>query len=159
MSSIFLDSSILVEYRKGVQTALFDAIMEDETLNPCINQAVVSEYLFYHLAIFGGKSPLTLKTNGDAAFVMQKYDPLPFLSLFEWLPDDSQQLPLVVGFMKTYGLLSNDALIIASCKRHKIKVLISYDPDFQLVCQKEGITLLSSSEDLAAYKTASLRTP
>lgn len=29
---------------------------------PVISQAVVSEYLFFHLAIFSGKSPLSVKT-------------------------------------------------------------------------------------------------
>lgn len=64
-SSIFLDSSLLIEYRKGTQTDLFEAIMAGMDWQPFISQAVVSEYLFFHLAIFSGKAPLTVKSNKE----------------------------------------------------------------------------------------------
>jgi hypothetical protein len=59
-NSIFIDSSLLVEYVKKAQTDLLNALQGDSTLNLFINQTVVSEYLFHHLAINGGKSPRTL---------------------------------------------------------------------------------------------------
>ena len=51
---IFVDSSILIEYRKGSKTDLWDAILSDTDTVPCLNQTVVSEYLFHHMSLFGG---------------------------------------------------------------------------------------------------------
>jgi predicted nucleic acid-binding protein len=43
--------------------------------------------------------------------------------------------------MKKYGLLPNDALILATCKFYGIKHLISLDRDFEEPCVEEGLEL------------------
>ena len=50
--------------------------------------------------------------------------------------------------MKKYNLLPNDALILASLKRHDIKHLASYDKkDFEHPCKIEKINLITSIEE------------
>ena len=46
---VFLDSSILIEHRKGNKTALLDAMLNDR-YHLYYNQTVLSEYLFVILA-------------------------------------------------------------------------------------------------------------
>lgn len=152
MNNIFLDSSVLVEFRKGARTELIEAILEDDRVTPCISQAGASEYLFHHLAIFGGKSPLSIKSDKDISAVMSQFDPAPFLSLFRWLSDDFGMLQLAVESMSKYGLLSNDALIIACCKWHNVQAIASFDSDFLVVCAAEGLSLLTTTEDFSSYK-------
>lgn len=150
-SRIFIDTSVLVEYRKGSKTALWEAILKNTDVTPCLNQAVVSEYLFYHLAIFAGKSPRTIKETGKIAEIFQKHDPFPFLNILEWLPDGNVLTKPVISLMNSYNLLPNDALILASCKQHGINVLASYDPDFEAACQLENIRLLRTEGEFEEY--------
>lgn len=146
-NKILLDSSLLIEYRKGANTDLFEAIIANENWYPFISQTVVSEYLFFHLAIFSGKSPLAVKTAAQVAQILTAHPPEPFLQQFNWLEDD-QNLPDLSAFlMKSYNLLSNDALIIAICKIHNIGFLASFDPDYEQVCRDEKIQLIRSIED------------
>ncbi|MEM0992198.1 MAG: twitching motility protein PilT, partial [Bacteroidota bacterium] len=61
---IFLDSSILIEYRKGIKVALLDQLIQHSNdLDLCMSETVSSEYLFHLLALFGQKSPLALKES------------------------------------------------------------------------------------------------
>ena len=48
--------------------------------------------------------------------------------------------------MTDYNMLPNDAIILAHCKSAGISYLASYDSDFILPCQQEGITLIDSIE-------------
>jgi predicted nucleic acid-binding protein len=58
---IFLDSSILVEKAKGTKHELFDFLIENDSIEKCINTIVFSEFTYYYLAIEGSSSPRTLK--------------------------------------------------------------------------------------------------
>jgi predicted nucleic acid-binding protein len=49
-------------------------------------------------------------------------------------------------FMSKYNLLPNDAIILATCKMHNITKLASYDTDFIVPCQEEGIELLREKD-------------
>ncbi|MHA1348886.1 MAG: PIN domain-containing protein [Candidatus Odinarchaeia archaeon] len=46
------------------------------------------------------------------------------------------------NFIEKYGLLPNDALILATCKFYGVNYLVSFDSDFREVCKGEGITLI-----------------
>ena len=53
--------------------------------------------------------------------------------------------------MKKYNFLPNDAIIISTCLYYNIKLLGSFDSDFQKVCDDEGIALVDDAavlEDL-----------
>ena len=71
-----------------------------------------------------------------------------FLSNFKILPIDEEILKLGEKYIEIYGLLPNDALVLATCKNHSIKYLISIDTDFPEPCKKEGIVLINSAEKL-----------
>lgn len=98
-NEIFVDSSVLIEYRKNNQTDLLDALLSDTSIRLLLSQTVVSEYLFHHLAVFGQKSPLSLKVSHQVSATLAVKAPLPFLNLFSWLPDAAEMLPLSVNFM------------------------------------------------------------
>ncbi len=117
-----------------------------------ISQIVVSEYLFYHLAELGQKSPRTLKESNKIPEILKTIDPAPFLELFTWLPDEAAFLRPAAQFMATYNLLPNDALILAACKHHGIPAIASFDPDFAVPCQGEGIQLLQSVADFEEFQ-------
>jgi len=51
--------------------------------------------------------------------------------------------------MVKYGLLPNDAMILATCKFYGIKYLVSFDSDFEKACEGEGIRLLKSIEEIS----------
>jgi len=151
-SRIFIDISVLVEYRKGNKLPFLNTMLADVDSLLCISQAVASEYLFHHLGIVGGKPPLTIKMSNSIAQTLQVRDPTPFLHLFTWLPDDPTMLPLATGFMSKYNLLPNDALILAAITVHDIPALASFDPDFAAPCRGEGIHLLQTPKDFEGFK-------
>jgi predicted nucleic acid-binding protein len=151
-NKIFIDSSVLVEYRKGNHLPLLNALLADTASMLYISQAVVSEYLFHHLAMVGGKSPLAIKESRQVPEILVLRDPTPFLELFTWLPDEAAFLRPAVQFMATYNLLPNDALILAACKHHGIPAIASFDPDFAAPCQGEGIQLLQSVADFEEFQ-------
>ena len=149
-SKIFLDSSILVEYRKGFQTDLLEAIVANQAFAPVISQVVVSEYLYYHLAIFSGKSPMSVKSAGEVGKYLSIGDPDTFLAQFGWLQDFPSLFKKGSHFMQKYNLLPNDALILANCKFQDIKYLASFDSDYIIACQGEDIQVISSRAELEA---------
>ena len=71
-----------------------------------------------------------------------------FLKNFNILPVTKEVLKITKGMIEMYGLLPNDALVLATCKYYGIKYLLSIDSDFPEPCQKEGITLINSAEKL-----------
>lgn len=145
---IVLDSSILVEYRKGTKTDLLQAIAASSAWIPCIGQVAVSEYLYYHLAIFSGKSPRSVQSAKEVNLILGKGWPSSFLEQFEWLTDSPRLVKLSVEKMSQYQLLPNDALILASCLVNDITHLASYDNDFANACAGEGISLIHEVRQL-----------
>ncbi len=96
-NSIFIDSTLLVEYIKGSETNLLENLQNDPGFQLYINQTVVSEYLFYHLAIFGQKAPLTLKVSGQITEILKTVAPVPLLQNFNWLTDQSSILAAILS--------------------------------------------------------------
>lgn len=145
---IFLDTSILVEYRKGTKTELLDELI-DRQYQLCYNQIVLSEYLFVVLAHYGQKSLRTLKL---AYYIPQLLSDHDFESLLQPLTFLEQVDQSVVKetprLMSTYNMLPNDAIIFSHCKSADIGYLASYDSDFVSVCNKEGVTLIDSLDAL-----------
>jgi predicted nucleic acid-binding protein len=153
-NKIFIDSSVLVEYHKGNNLPFLDAMLADKSCQMFISQAVTSEYLYHHLGIVGGKSPLAIKMGRDIEQVFQARSPRPFLNLFSWLPDDASMLGSAIELMSKYNFLPNDALILAAIRLHGIPALASLDPDFSVPCRAEGIHLLQTPADFEAFKAA-----
>lgn len=154
--NIFLNSSILAEYRKGTKTDLFEALIERQ-FTLCFNQIAFSESLFVVLAHYGQKSLRTLKM---AYYIPQLLDEHDFESLLKPLHFldriDNSVVSETPRLLRTYNLLPNDTIIFAHCKSSGIEYLASYDSDFSPVCRQEGgVTLLDSVVTLDAHFPAS----
>ena len=50
--------------------------------------------------------------------------------------------------MEKYNLLTNDAIILATCKYYNIDKLASLDKDFEYATQSEGIKLIKNVSDI-----------
>ncbi len=148
---ILIDSSVLIEYLKGKKTELLESIFENK-LEPCINHIIYSEFIYYYLSVMSGKSPLTLKTSNKIHLILKKANPIDFISNFKILEMEAEILLQSYDYMKSYNLLPNDSLIIATCKYYNISYLCSFDSDFTYICKKEKIKLLNRLVDIKSIK-------
>jgi len=112
----------------------------------CSNAIVFSEVFLVYLKAITGKKSYELKKNPE--LITEKEEELEKLfmlfEIFEELEINKRIRNMAYEFMKKYGLLPNDALILATCKFYGIKYLISFDGDFERVCKKEGVELINS---------------
>src|SRR4051794_37321402 len=108
---IFIDSSILVEAIKGNKVDLYKRLIGDINNSLYINETVISEYLFYVLAINGGAAPRTLKESGSIPTIITKsHSSVSALSDFIFLETSSSLIIEVPKLMNLYNLLPNDAI-------------------------------------------------
>jgi len=149
ISQIFIDSSILVEFKKRARTELLLDLLAIPELELVINPIVLSEYTFYLLAIEGDKSPRSIKESGAIGSILNRDQPEQFLSIFKILQSGNEIIPVYLQMMQEHNLLPNDALILASCKLHNIKALATYDTtDFSKACISENILLVQNISDI-----------
>jgi uncharacterized protein len=141
-SNVFVDSSILIEYNKGVKIKLLSSLLNNQQNICCINETVISEFLYHFLAKNSDASPKTLQRKNRIANVFERSKQHNIIHLFSFLATDESILDIVPGFMQQYNLLPNDAIILATCKIHNIKQLAGHDTDFKEACNGEGIELL-----------------
>jgi predicted nucleic acid-binding protein len=113
-----------------------------------INGIVASEYLYRLLGILGEKSPMSVAESGQIRQTLDKHQTAKLLSGFNFLNISKSAVIHAIDLMKNHNLLPNDALILSTCKLTTIAILASYDSDFREACQKEGIRLIKSVEDL-----------
>ncbi|MCE7073600.1 PIN domain-containing protein [Dyadobacter sp. CY327] len=147
-TQIFIDSSLLVEFKKRSKTELLLHLLAIPDLELVINSVVLSEYTFYLLAIEGNKSPRSVKESRDIDNILKKDQPESFISIFKVLPNGNEIIPIYLQMMRDYNLLPNDALILASCKLHNIGALATFDADFADACISENIQLIQEISDL-----------
>ena len=149
VTRIFIDSSILVEFKKRSRPELLLQLLASENFELVINSIVLSEYTFYLLAIEGEKSPRSLKESQEIRQILDHDQPENFLSIFKVLQNGNEIIPLYLHMMRQYNLLPNDALILASCKLHNINALATFDrKDFTQACHMENIKLVQDIADL-----------
>lgn len=145
---IFVDSSVLIEFANERRPELLDALL-DSSHELYINNIVVSEFVYKLLGIIAGKSPMSVCESEQIQETLEMYDAGAFLSSFSYLTISKAAMLKSIDYMKTYNLLPNDAMILASCKLENIAVLASYDSDFREACLNEDIKLISKVEDLS----------
>lgn len=143
--TVFVDSTLLVEYNKNTRYELLEELFVG-SFELVYNQVVMSEYLYHFVGHHGTKSPRSLKENRSIPQVLSENSPLTLLALFDQLTVKLPVVEEIVRIMADYNMLSNDAIILAHCKSAKISYLASYDSDFTIPCQEEGITLIDSIE-------------
>ena len=139
---IFVDTSILIEYIKGTKAKLLEELIISK-YPLYINTIVYSKFMFHFISVTTGKSPFTIKNKKEIKNILEKYEPIKFLELFEILPETKQVTELSYLFMKKYNLLPNDSLILATCKIYDLDALASYDSDYKEIVEKENIKLLT----------------
>jgi len=71
---------------------------------------------------------------------------------FTFLPTTKDIVELALFYCDEYGLLPNDALILATCKHYHIKYLATLDEDFIEPAKKERIKLIMNPEDVKRIK-------
>lgn len=143
--TVFVDSTLLVEYNKNTRYELLEELFIG-SFDLMYNQIVMSEYLYHFIGYHGTKSPRSLQESKSISRVLTENNPLSLLALFDQL---TVKLPVseeVIRIMRDHNMLSNDAMILAHCKSAGIHYLASYDSDFIIPCQEEGITLIDSME-------------
>jgi uncharacterized protein len=125
-------------------------LIENTAIEKCINATVLSEFTYYYLAIEGSSSPRTLKEKRFIPRIIRQNNPINLLKLFTYFPDNQSVIDIYLDLMEKYNLLPNDALILATCKIHKISQLASFDKtDFEKACLSEQIKLVQKVEDLS----------
>ncbi len=145
--SAFVDTNVILEHLEGNLDILevrekFDVLYS--------NSIVFSESLMVYLRALTGERPYTLKHKPKLimAHRTELEDFVKFFEIFRELEINRSIEMLAVEYMAKYGLLPNDALILATCKFYGVTYLISFDSDFAEACSGEGIVLLSSLEEI-----------
>ncbi len=145
---IFVDSGILVEYQKGNNVDFYEELILREEITLFVNQVVISEFLYYFIALSANKSPMSVKEAGQIANSFGERNPLEMLPGFIHLGHNNEIAEKGFEFMKKYNLLPNDALILASCVNNQIKRLATFDSDFNIPCEELGIKIIQKIDDL-----------
>jgi len=151
MRSFLVDSNVFIEALKGnpeaekILTRLFHS-----DARVFINDVVFSEVMYHFIRIRVGsyweakKNPETVaKTVGEFEEIV-----LPLLAIPDFLEVNYDVSTRALRLSKTYGLLPNDSIILATAEYYGIDALVSLDGDFRRACEGEGIVLVSSSGDL-----------
>jgi len=146
---IFIDSSIFIENFKGNFTARKILEISVDKFDVYINSIVFSEVLFKLMVLKSKKSALTIKSqNLISSLIIELKDYSELLLLFNILEENKEVLNNSLIFMERYNLLTNDAIILATCKHYKISKIASLDKDFENVAVNENIQLIKSVSDL-----------
>ena len=146
-NKVFIDTSVLVEALKGKKVNFYVDLVSKVENDFFINEAVLSEYLYYFLGINGGASPRSLQEKNKIAQTIEAHiNEIIVLENFSLIAGTQSFLKAVPELMSKYNLLPNDAIILATCKSHNITTLASHDNDFINPCKEEGIELLREED-------------
>jgi predicted nucleic acid-binding protein len=148
-NKIFIDSSIFIENFKGNIAAKEILEVAIDKFDVCINSIVFSEVLFKLMVLKSGKSILTIKSqNLISSLIKELKNYSELLLLFKVLEENKEVLNISLGFIEKYNLLTNDALILATCKYYRIDKIASLDSDFEKATVNENIKLIRNVNDL-----------
>jgi len=142
-SNIFIDSSVMIGLFIGDEKAhkLLSKLINDSFML-CINPIVFSETMFkvtFHIALEDGiKGVYDLKQNLSRYSwvyeeVKEKIDKMIKMGYLKILDTNWDVLKLSSEIGEKYNLLTNDAIIIATCKYYGINKLATFDSDFEKV--------------------------
>lgn len=149
-NKIFIDSSIFIETFKGNTAAKEILEVAIDNFDVCINSIVFSEVIFKLIVLKSGKSILTIKNQKNFISSLMKelksYSEL--ILLFNVLEENKEILDISLKLMEKYDLLTNDALILATCKYYEIDKIASLDTDFEKATTNENIKLIRNVNDL-----------
>ena len=141
---VLIDSNVFIEYMKGNPEAL-------ETLSSLlsgdcelfINAIVYSEVVFLFVSRITGLSALSLKKKPQVVRDSGVDKVVAFLGQFKVAEINDVVLETASEIIKRYGLLPNDAIILATAKVYGM-TLATLDSDFEIPAKSENVELYSS---------------
>lgn len=143
-NKVFLDSSFFTEGYKGKHLDFYSFFNTNSELECYINAIVCTEHWYNLLGLIGNTSPLTLKESSRiAATIANDALRFEFFRDFTVIDIGIEVIEAALVLMPKYNLLSNDALILASCIVHQIPFIASYDSDFEAACKGEKVQLVT----------------
>ncbi len=134
---VFFDSSILLAFLAGEDRRAFELVeaVEEGRVRGVVNGVVVSEVMHGYLRLATGLSSRRIRqllAKRDERLVrLLREDVEPLLALFEVLP--APEPGMVIRAAATYGLMPADAVIVATCEAHGVRVIATLDQDFRRV--------------------------
>jgi len=137
MSSVFIDSNVVIRYFAGDMTAkrLLEPIIYGD-VQGYINNIVFSEVLFILIKLLTGRKAYDLKKNPDVVknvFARIKDYILFLRQYFDELEINEEIKQLASEIIRSYGLLPNDSLIAATCKHYGVSTIATFDEDFKRI--------------------------
>jgi predicted nucleic acid-binding protein len=109
---------------------------------------VASEVIFVYLKRTTGKSYLTLKKEKELVKEIEKAPVYRLLGEFKFMDVNEFVFNEAKRIIEQHGLLPNDAFVLATAKFYRCQGLLTLDSDFLDVCEKEGIKVITSPEEL-----------
>lgn len=142
---VLIDSNIFIEYFKGNKTAA--AILEELLTGEYelfINAIVYSEVLFIFLTSSTGLSAKSLKKKPELVRNTPIEKVTEFLGEFKVAEINDVVLQTSSQLLREYGLLPNDAIILATAKVYDMD-LATMDSDFQKTANGENVKLITQA--------------
>ena len=152
-----LDSNIFIEAFKGNKQAseILDLLVEyNDSVKAYIPFNVLEEITFLLIKVLSREHYWNLKK--DKSKVIEAFkEAKPYLEfvleLCGLLFPNRKLLERAFYYIEYYGLLPNDALVMATCKVYGIELLVSLDSDFSDIAAQEDIVLISSPQELKEW--------
>ncbi|ASJ09099.1 nucleotide-binding protein [Thermococcus siculi] len=151
MRSFLVDSNVFIEALKGNISAedLLSRLFHSNW-RVFINDVVFSEVFYHYLRIKVGPYWKAKKKPELVKSAVQEFEEvvLPLLAIPDFLEVNYDVATVAVRLSSEYGLLPNDALLLATAEYYGVEALVSLDSDFSDACKREGVLLISSPNEL-----------
>ncbi|WP_237266255.1 MULTISPECIES: type II toxin-antitoxin system VapC family toxin [Thermococcus] len=146
-----MDSNVFIEALKGdgeAEDILSRLLRSDWRV--FINDVVFSEVMYHFIRIRAGSYWSAKKNPEKVSKAVEEFERvvLPMLAIPDFLEVNYDISTIALRVSKTYGLLPNDALILATAEYYGVDTLVSLDRDFKSACRGEGIKLVTSIKEL-----------
>ncbi|WP_232473491.1 type II toxin-antitoxin system VapC family toxin [Thermococcus profundus] len=146
-----MDSNVFVEALKGNADAqILLSKLFHSNCRVFINDVVFSEVFYHYLRIRVGSYWRAKKKPELVKSAVQEFEDvvLPLLAIPDFLEVNYDVVTIAVRLSSEYGLLSNGALMLPTAEYYGVEALVSLDSDFLDACKREGISLISSPNEL-----------
>jgi predicted nucleic acid-binding protein len=134
MERVFIDTNVIIDLLRGKEKVVtFFKRIELGDIIGFTNKVVFLETVHVYLILTTGEGPLNLRKKPE---LISSADLTPILEIFDILqilPIDPIKERDVVEIITKYGLLPNDALIVATCRYYGIQKIATFDGDFKRV--------------------------
>jgi len=151
MRSFLVDSNVFIEALKGKDEAenMLTRLLRSNW-RVFINDVIFSEVMYHFIRIKVGPYWSAKKNPEKVSKAVGEFERvvLPLLAIPDFLEINYDISTMALRLSKTYGLLPNDALILATAEYYGVDAIASLDGDFRKSCEGEGIALISTPEEL-----------